>query len=677
MKGNLDMSDNSLFYKGFEENTEIDDFFSKLQSYAENNKTGNSVYILKRPLGEKKYVYDYEKAVVILIPKHKLLFLDYGENEEAFDEFVDDFVDDAGHISDKYEYMQVLGRSSKWRKDFVVKRKYSEIKELSLEELLSSICLESKEMGRKGEFLISLLTGSINDIQKTGIEYPETILEKIKRKIVLFDGDQTRFIYDEPHEKRITIQGLAGTGKTELLLHKIKEIYTQSDDVKIAFTCHNKILAENLRTRIPEFFNFMRVQEQIKWEEKLWVMSSWGSRADRNSGVYSYICDFYNIPFERFSYSTTFENVCKRAIENLREQGVLEPCFDYILIDESQDFTESFFKLCEMVTDKCVYVAGDIFQNIFDSEDISRVEPQFLLNKCYRTDPKTLMCAHAIGMGLFEPHNILRWLTESAWEDCGYDIKKNNGYYDLYRKPLRRFEDLGDVKLTTLEVLPTKQEDYFEKIVETIKKIQKENVTVEAEDIGIMFLENTNQNYTLAKQLQIEIKEQFGWDVNIGYETKEKVKDTLFISNKNNVKGLEFPFVICFMQGHLTDNLQTRNSIYMMLTRSFITSYFILPDDGADNVKYIMQGVKAVNENGFLHVKEPTKEEQKKLNNAIIKHTGIHQSQREIVEDVLNEIGIPKKNREKFHTLIATLYKDEFEKERLYEIIQTNYNMMN
>lgn len=671
------MSDKSLFYKGFEENTEIDDFFSELQSYAENNETGNSVYILKRPLGDKKYVYDYEKAVVILIPKHKLLFLDYGENEEAFGEFVDDFVDDAGHISDKYEYMQVLGRSSKWRKDFVVKRKYSEIKEFSLEELLNSICLESKEMGRKGEFLISLLTGSINDIQKTGIEYPETILEKIKRKIVLFDGDQTRFIYDEPHEKRITIQGLAGTGKTELLLHKIKEIYTQNEDVKIAFTCHNKILAENLRTRIPEFFNFMRVQEQIKWEEKLWVMSSWGSKSDRNSGVYSYICDFYNIPFERFSYSTTFENVCRRAIENLREQGEIEPCFDYILIDESQDFTESFFKLCEMVTDKCVYVAGDIFQNVFDSEDISRVEPQFLLNKCYRTDPKTLMCAHAIGMGLFEPHNILRWLTDRAWEDCGYDIKKNNGYYDLYRKPLRRFEDLGDVKLSTLEVLPTKREDYFEKIIETIKKIQEENVTVEAEDIGIMFLENNNQNYTLAKELQIEIKEQFGWNVNIGYETKEKVKETLFISNKNNVKGLEFPFVICFMQGRLTDNLQTRNAIYMMLTRSFITSYFILPDNETDNVKYIMQGVKAVNENGFLHVKEPSAAEKKKLNNAIIKHTGIHQSQREMVEDVLDEIGIPKKNREKFHTLIAALYKDEFEKERLYEIIQTNYNMMN
>lgn len=33
--------------------------------------------------------------------------------------------------------------------------------------------------------------------------------------------------------------------------------------------------------------------------------------------------------------------------------------------------------------------------------------------------------------------------------------------------------------------------------------------------------------------------------------------------------------------------------------------------------------------------------------------------------------------REKFHKLIETLYKDEFDKDRVYEIVQTNYNMMN
>lgn len=671
------MSDKSLFYKGFETPTEIDDFFDELKEYAEANEAGNSVYILNRPLGDKKYSYEYEKAVLILIPKHKLLFLDYGNNPDAFDEYVDDFVDDTGHISDKYDYIQVLGRASKWRKEFVEQMEYSEIENMSLEDLLSRIKLPTKESSRRGEFLISLLTGSINDIQKTGLDYPETILEKIKRKIVLFDGDQTRFIYDEPHEKRITIQGLAGTGKTELLLHKIKEIYTQNQDVKIAFTCHNKILAENLRTRIPEFFNFMKVQEQIKWEEKLWVMSSWGSRADRNSGVYSYICNFYNINFERFSYSTTFDTVCRHALDDLPEEDKIEPCFDYILIDESQDFTENFFRLCERVTRKCVYVAGDIFQNVFDSEDVSRVEPQFLLNKCYRTDPKTLMCAHAIGMGLFEPHGKLRWLTDRAWMDCGYDIRKDGEFYNLYRKPLRRFEDLGDINISTLELIPTPNKDYFAQIIKIIKKIRNENETVEAEDIGIMFLENSNVNYELAKQLQIAIIDEFGWNVNIGYESKEKKKGALFISNRNNVKGLEFPFVICFMQGQLTSNLQTRNSIYMMLTRSFITSYFILPDDDRERLEYIIGGVRDVNKKGYLHIQQPTEDEKQKLNNAIIKHTSIHKSQRDTVEEILDELHVPKGEREKFHSIVVALYKEEFDRDRLYEIIQTNYNLMN
>ena len=590
---------------------------------------------------------------------------------------VDEFVDDTGHISDKYDYLQVLGRSGKWRKKFVEKMKYSQIKDMPLEQLLEKIKLPNKEESRKGEFLISLLTGSINDLKKTGIDYPETILEKIKRKIILFDGDQTRFIYDEPHEKRITIQGLAGTGKTELLLHKIKEIYTQNEEAKIVFTCHNKILAENLKKRIPEFFNFMKVQEQIKWEEKLWVMSSWGSKADRNSGVYSYICDFYHIPFERFSYSTTFDVVCKKAIENLKELQEIVPCFDFVLIDESQDFTESFFQLCEMVTSKCIYVAGDIFQNVFDSEDVSKVEPQFLLNKCYRTDPKTLMSAHAISMGLFEPHEQLRWLTDSAWKDCGYDISKEKGFYNLYRKPLRRFEELGEVSLSTLEIIPTKRECYFSQIIQLIERIRKENETVKPEDIGIMFLENTNLNYTLAKQLQVEIKDVFDWDANIGYETKEKREGTLFISNKNNVKGLEFPFVICFMQGRLTSNLQTRNSIYMMLTRSFITSYFVLPNEDIDRITNIINGVKEVNRKGYLHVVEPSEAEKQRLNNAIIKHTSIHKSQRDIVEEILDELHVPKQLREKFHFLVTNLYKDEFDKDRLYEIIQTNYNLMN
>ncbi len=670
------MSDKSLFYKGIENATEADGFFDKLREYAEKNDSGNPVYILNRPLSDKKYVYAYEKAAVILIPKHKLVFLNYGSNQEAFFEFVEDFLDDTGHLSDKYNYMQVLGRPRKWREEFVYTVDSEDVSDLSVEAFLDEIRLPSKESERKGEFLISLLTGSINDIKKTGVEYPETILEKIKRKIILFDGNQTRFIFDEPREKKIIIQGLAGTGKTELLLHKIKEIYTKNEEVRIVFTCHNKILSENLRARIPDFFNFMKVDEQIKWEEKLWVMSSWGSKGIKNSGLYSYICEHYGIPFERFSYSTTFDSVCRRALENLNEFEEIQPCFDYVLIDESQDFTENFFHLCAKVTKKCVYIAGDIFQNVFDSETISEVKPQFLLNKCYRTDPKTLMCAHAIGMGLFEHNRKLRWLTDRAWNDCGYDIKKEDGFYDLYRKPLRRFEDLGDINLSSLEMILTKEDDYFETILEIIQKIRNENPSVEPDDIGIMFLENINANYSLAARLQVAINERFDWDVNIGYETKEKKKGSVFISNRNNVKGLEFPFVICFMQGKLTRNLQVRNSIYMMLTRSFITSYFILQDDDSKQLRDILDGIQFVNEKGYLHISEPDEEEKQRLNNAIISRTSVYKSQRDIVEEILEEIGVKKALREKFHGIIGVMYKEEFDRDRLYEIILTNYNLL-
>lgn len=669
--------DKSLYYQSFSHSSEIDGFITRLKEYAEKSDNGNSIYVINKPLGENKYSYSYEKAMVILVPKYKIIFVDYGNNEEAFGDYVEDFLDDAGHISDKYEYLKVLGRPRKWRKEFVAEAVYEDICNKEIADFLSEFRLETKEQERKSEFLISLLTGSINNIDRTGVDIPNTLLEKIKKKIILFDGDQTRFIFDEPKKSRITIQGLAGTGKTELLLNKIKDLYTKNSDIKIVFTCHNKILAENLRERIPEFFDFMKVQEQIKWEEKLWVMSGWGSKADKNSGVYSYICNYYNIPFERFSYSTTFDGICRRALENLKEREDLKPCFDYVLIDESQDFTESFFALCSYVTSGCVYVAGDIFQNVFAETDVSEVKPDFLLNKCYRTDPKTLMCAHAISMGLFEGRdNVLRWLEDRAWEDCGYDIIKKDGYYDLYRRPLRRFEDLGSSKIKSIEVIPEQPEFYKERIISIIKSLKDENPTIRPEDIGIMFMENINRNYMLANELQVEIEDTFNWDVNIGYETKEKRKGALFISNRNNVKGLEFPFVICFMNGSLTDDLQTRNSIYMMLTRSFITSYFILPNDNEEVIGKIRAGVEYVNEKGHLHVEEPSDEKKKHLNNAIINTSNIYKSQREIAEEIMDELHIDKIYRERLHSIIGTAFREETDRDKLHEIIKTNYSFI-
>ncbi len=666
---------NGLFYTNIENTDGIDDMMKKLESYAEHGT--NPVYIINRPLEEKNVSYNYEKAVVVLIPKHKIIFINYGNSQERFEDFYEDFLEDLGQLSKKYDYLKILGRPRQWKSAFTATYSYKEVKESTLEKFLGKNRLKTKEDERKGEFLISLLTGSINDVDRTGVEYPDTILEKIRRKIILFDGDQTRFIFDEPHKDRIVIQGLAGTGKTELLLHKIKELYLKKEDLKIVFTCHNKILAENLRERIPEFFDFMKVDEQIKWNEKLWVMSGWGSKSDSNSGVYSYICNYYHIPFERFYYGVTFDSVCERALVALERIENFKECFDYILIDESQDFSEGFFELCKKVTKNCLYIAGDIFQNVFEKENISETSPDFLLNKCYRTDPKTLMCAHAIGMGLFmnEPDRYLRWLDDKAWEACGYDIKKAEGYYDLYRKPLRRFEDLGNTGIKNIEIFSINRRQYLNQILNIIEELKNRNPTLLPDDIGIMFLENINLNYQLANDLQIAIEDRFEWSVNIGYESKEKRKGTVFISNRNNVKGLEFPFVICVMQSTLDRDLQNRNSIYMMLTRSFITSYFILPDD-EEHIDLMKQGVEFVNREGYLHVKEPDPRQKKRLNNTVINRNNVYKSQHDIVEEIMDQIGIEKIYRSKIHGIIKNAYGDEFDRDNLFDIIKVNYSFM-
>ena len=663
--------DNSLFYINFEPDDEQRAFIEQVKAVTTDNI--DPFYVVKKPVIEKKNDYEYEGVFAILVPKHKIMFFDFGKDDELFDEYVADFVEDVGYIAKKYEFVKLIGRPRQWKEDFVVKISKSKCKEAPFAVLLKENRIKDAELIRKGEILISLATGSINEAERLGEGIPDNVLDQIKRKIILFDGEQTKFVFDEPAKKRITIQGLAGTGKTELLLHKIKELYISSEENKIVFTCHNEILADSLRKRVPEFFNFMKVEEQIKWNERLWVMRSWGTQIDWNSGVYSYICHYYNIPFSRFSYNTTFDAICKTALYNLSQIEEFECCFDYILIDESQDFSEGFFRLCEKVSKKCVYVAGDIFQDIFENKSLSVVNPDFLLNKCYRTDPRTLMGAHAIGMGLFVKK--LRWLKDEEWEACGYDIKKENGIVELHRKPLKRFEDIDIDTTDGIELYQVSETGYLGTTMKIIDEIRQKNPTVAPDDIGIMFMENIDKNYKLASKLQFLIKEKFDWDVNIGYETKEKRKGMLFISNRNNVKGLEFPFVICIMQGELTGDFQVRNSVYMMLTRSFLTSYFVVPTANT-SLNQLMAGIKFVNRKGFLKVTEPSEEEKARLYNAIINRKNVHKSQYELVEEIMDELGINKKVRKKIHDIVKVLCSKEADKEKLYDVIQTNYALM-
>ena len=660
---------NNRLYISCEVTSRNRDIVEEFNSYLLQEDSTTQIYIITAPLGGK-YTYKYEENVlVILIPKHKIIFLNLSEEKKTdFENYYDDFIEDLASISDKYEYKEYIGRPRDWKKNNTGEANLEDFSKSSLKEFLTCFELKDSKEQRIGEYLISLLIGSINDIQQKGIEVPETLLEKVKKNIVLFDGDQTRFIYREFSNKTVTIQGLSGTGKTELLLHKLKDIYLKEKNSKIFFTCHSVALANTLKERVPSFFNFMKVDEQIEWEKRLWVSRAWGSQKDINSGLYSYICNFYNIPFLGFGYNVDYNKIFSEALDFLNNipSEDFEYAFDYILVDERQDFPEVFFKVCEKVAKEKVFIAGDIFQDIFENLDKKQLEVDIILNKCYRTDPRTLMFAHSVGLGLFEK-NKFNWFDDEGWKAFGYILKRDKNELHLTREPIRRFEDIKIDDFKSVEIVKsTSTKD----IISIIKEIIDKDCNTKPDDISIIFLEDNREIYEYIDTLSNQINTTFNWKVNRGYETKRKMENSLYISNPNNIKGLEFPYVICITRG-IQNTYKYRNILYTMLTRSFIQSYLLLKP--TKNLEEIERGLSIINDKKYIKTVEPTEEEKEKIQKKLI---GFKKEQSLSYEDFLStifdELNISEESRKSIEKALNTSNIEKFDKEKTKAFIEVN-----
>ena len=291
--------------------------------------------------------------------------------------------------------------------------------------------------------------------------------------------------------------------------------------------------------------------------------------------------------------------------------------------------------------------------------------PDFLLNNCYRTDPKTLIFAHAIGMGLLDhddPSKYISWLTDEEWKMCGYDFDRfeDEHKFSFSRKPLNRFDDIDISKISSISLINESFEQYDNRIVSIIKDLKTNYPTITPDDIGIVFLENESANYKLMDKLSSVIFEEFGWRLNFGYVSKTKQEGTLFVSNINNVKGLEFPFVICLSKNRMNTSLRARNAMYMILTRSFISSYFVISDRNEEStIQLIEQNLEQINSQGKLSVLEPTEEQKEEKRKTIISKKNINKSQREIVNEIFDELNVPEDEHNKLHKALKLLLEDE------------------
>lgn len=377
---------------------------------------------------------------------------------------------------------------------------------------------------------------------------------------------------------------------------------------------------------------------------------------------------FYGLTFYTYSQANSFSQICQIALKQLKakkdEQGnEWKHAFTYILVDESQDFDDNFVELCSLVTEKQVYIAGDIFQSIFEDASNHSTEPDFLLSRCYRTDPKTLMFAHALGMGLFETHKLW-WLDKKEWQECGYDVQVENGKYILTREPIRRFEDLGD-DYDSVRIFSTEQ--FANGIVFIIKDLIKENPTITVNDIGVILLDDGEYIYNLMSEIGDAIKNQLKWAVNVAYLSKEKTKNALFISNKNNVKGLEFPFVICVTK-QISNSSKYRSALYTMLTRSFLRSYLLIQRNINEVIrKEILAGYSEIKKYKHMTISVPSQDEINKIK-ARIRYEGNVKSLAEVLKEIFEEKHLNQEQQDTIKNMLINRVKTT-NKEELTNVI--------
>lgn len=228
-------------------------------------------------------------------------------------------------------------------------------------------------------------------------------------------------------------------------------------------------------------------------------------------------------------------------------------------------------------------IASNIFQTIYERKSEVVQQPNFTLNKVYRTDPKNFMFSQFLGFDLKEK-TVIKWFDDDeAWKTSGYTFNKHQSdgrmVYEFSRETIQRFTDFDDYPIQPTDLRYTQSdEEILNEVTDILDKLRNNHPDITPADIEIVFVSKGKNGYRLADMISSLIEQNYNWETQKIYESryKSRNKDKVFISNQNNVKGLEFSFIIGIVLDEITQDIESRNTIHMLMTRSFLTSYLIL-----------------------------------------------------------------------------------------------------
>lgn len=439
------------------------------------------------------------------------------------------------------------------------------------------------------------------------------------------------------------IRGLAGSGKTIILAMKAAYLHANDPEAEIAVTFNTRSLYQQFKSLIRRFY-FEHMADEPDWE-KLNILHAWGSAVE--SGFYStaavengYSPLSFGIAKHRFGYSNSFNGICEELVGHSKKNP-LKQRWDYVLIDEAQDFPAYFFRLVYLVSKppKHIVWAYDELQNLGDSsmppiEELFGLDPDgqalvqivndegkpkqdILLPICYRNPSWLLTLALGLGLGTRrqEQKPVQMFPDPDFWKEIGYEVTsgrlENGRNVRLQRQQDRSAPFFQDV-LVPADSVTYKKFDSSESQAIWIAKDINRALTVEELEYSdvLVVIPNSIDAPKISQIIGNQLLELGMKSHLIGVTSS---RDTVFIeksiamSGIFRAKGNEAPLVYVVNSEFSFDGndlARKRNVLFTALTRAKAWVRICGVGDGMDGLISEIEGIVA--DNYELSFKYPT-----------------------------------------------------------------------
>ncbi|MDT1956943.1 ATP-binding domain-containing protein [Carnobacterium divergens] len=348
------------------------------------------------------------------------------------------------------------------------------------------------------------------------------VLAKLETQIATFDQKQriaALTIVNGPQR----IRGMAGSGKTVVLAMKAALMHLENPSAKILFTFYTKSLYDQIKQMITRFYR-MQQDHDPNWDN-IHILHAWGGK--NLPGVYYNTCMDNDISPLTFSIAqqesrkvnmNNFEYVCDDLLQ--KTHGEIDSKYDFVLMDEGQDFPETFYWICRKLAKKDHIVwAYDELQNILDIEvqetkklfenrfgdsgiDLPKLMEKhpyqnndIVLHTSYRNPLETLIIAQALGFGIYNDKMLQMLENKDHWEDLGYVVKQGTfveGAKTVIERPRQNSPSIISDIYSKDEIVEMKLFDSWDDEIKFISKEIKDAIDEKLlpEDIMVLCIDD-------------------------------------------------------------------------------------------------------------------------------------------------------------------------------------------